>query len=260
MLLALDVGNSHIFAGVFKDDKILFRFRHTSKSVLSSDQYGLFLRQVLRENNSDPAHIQHVVISSVVPELNHSLSSACIKYLNARPLFLQAGLKTGLKIRTVNPQEVGADLIADAIAASHLYPNQNLLIVDCGTANTFSAISANREFLGVSIVPGLRLAMESLQQGTAKLPTVEIKTMDCAVGRYTAESIQSGLFHQAVGMVKEMVYQLKRHDFKDQPIRVIGTGGFGALLQAANVFDVYEPDLILIGLRLVFEMNIGAKG
>ncbi len=259
MLLALDVGNSQIFAGVFQGDKIQLRFRHTSKATLSSDEHGLFLRQVLRENNIDPNLIKHVVISSVVPEINHSLSSACIKYLNARPLFLQAGLKTGLKIRTVNPQEVGADLIADAIAASHLFPNENLLIVDCGTANTFSAVSAHREYLGVSIVPGLRLAMESLQQGTAKLPTVEIKLVDCAVGRYTAESIQSGLFHQAVGMIKEMVHQLKQHDFKGQSIRVVGTGGLGGLLQSAGVFDVYEPDLILIGLRLVFEMNQNIK-
>ncbi len=257
MLLTLDVGNTQIFGGVFKEDQIQLRFRKTSKDRPSSDEYGLFLKSVLRENQIDPRSIQKIVISSVVPELNYSLNGACVKYFGARPLFLQAGVKTGLKIKTANPQEVGADLIANAIAATELYPDTHILLVDCGTANTFSAINRAREYLGVSIVPGLKLAMESLQHGTAKLPSVEIKAVTQAVGRTTSEAIQSGLYWQAVGMIKEMVFQLKQQDFKDQPLKVIGTGGLGMMLQASGVFDVYEPDLILIGLYKVAQMNLG---
>ena len=255
MLLALDVGNTQIFAGVFQGDKIQLRFRKDSKTVYSSDEHGLFLRQVLRENGVDPQKIKHIVVSSVVPEVNHSLASACIKYFGVRPLFLQAGLKTGLKIRTANPLEVGSDLIANSMAAVHLFPNENIVVVDCGTANTFSVVSSQKDFLGVSIVPGLKLAMQSLQQGTARLPTVEIKVPEKVIGRTTQESIQCGLYYQAIGMIKETIHQLKQHDFKGQSIKVVGTGGMGGLLQSAGVFDVYEPDLVLIGLRLVFEMN-----
>lgn len=258
MLLTLDVGNTQIFAGVFEGEKVLLRFRRTSRDHASSDEYGLFLRSALRENQVDPGAIKHIVISSVVPEINYSLSGACVKYFGVRPLFLQAGIKTGLKIRTANPQEVGADLIAGAMAAVHLYPNTNLLVVDCGTANTFTAVNADRELLGVSIVPGLRLAVESLQKGTARLPTVAITAIDKAVGRTTAEAIQTGLYWQAVGTVKEMVHQLQQHDFKGQSLKVIGTGGLGSLLQPAGVFDVYDPDLLLTGLRLVYEMNTTA--
>jgi len=255
MLMVLDVGNTQIFGGVFLKDQLQLRFRKTSKVPCSSDEYGLFLRQVLRENSVDPVQVKHIAISSVVPDVNYSISSACIKYFNVRPLILQAGLKTGLKIKTVNPQEVGSDLIAGALAAVHAYPNRPILVVDFGTANTFSVVNAQREFLGASIVPGLRLAMESLQQGTAKLPTVALKTPDKVFGRTTAEAIQSGLYYQAVGMVKEVIVQLKQTEFPGESLMVIGTGGLAGLLQQAGVFDHYDPDLILKGLKIVFELN-----
>ena len=125
MILAIDIGNTQLFAGVFKDGKIQLRFRKSSKIQSSSDEFGLFLRQVLRENQVDPNLITDIVISSVVPDLNHALASACIKYFNLSPLMLKLGVKTRLKIKTTNPQSVGSDLIADAVAACHLYPNKN---------------------------------------------------------------------------------------------------------------------------------------
>jgi type III pantothenate kinase len=255
MLLVLDIGNTQIFGGVFEGDTIRLRFRKTSKDRPSSDEYGLFFRSVLRENGLEPHQVHRIVISSVVPELNYSITGACLKYFDVRPLFLQAGVKTGLKVRTQNPQEVGSDLIANAIAATTRYPDQNVLVVDCGTANTFSAISKSREYLGVAIVPGLKLAMESLQQGTAKLPTVEIKSVDFTIGKNTQEAIQSGLYWQSIGMIREMIVQLKKNEFQGQPLKVVGTGGLGILLEPAGVFDVYEPDLILLGLKRVFELN-----
>lgn len=254
MILTLDVGNSQLFAGVFAEGKLLFKFRKNSVAPASSDEYGLFLRSVLRENGLDPQAIKHVVIGSVVPDVIYSLSSAAIKYFNARPVLLQAGLKTGLKIKYRNPLEVGADRIANAMAAVHLYPNQNLVVIDFGTATTFCVISKQQEYLGGLIVPGLRLSMEALEKRTAKLPSVEIKRPECLIGRSTVESIQSGLYYAAVGMVREVVTEVKKQ-FPGEDLYVIGTGGFSTLFEKAGIFDIIAPDLVLIGLHRLFVMN-----
>ena len=148
MILCLDVGNSQIYGGVFSDGKLLLRFRRNSRTGASSDEIGIFLRSVLRENDLEPKSVTQIALCTVVPEVLHSLRNACTKYFNLTPFNLQAGVKTGLKIRYKNPLEVGADRIANAIAGMHLYPQQNLMIVDFGTATTFCAISADKEYLG----------------------------------------------------------------------------------------------------------------
>lgn len=175
MILALDVGNSQIFGGVYEKDQLKFRFRKTSKTGASSDEIGIFLRSVLRENGMDPSQVQNIAMCSVVPDVVHSMKNACKKYFNINPFVLQAGVKTGLKINYRNPLEVGADRIANAISATHLYPQKNLLIVDLGTATTFCAVSKNKDYLGGSIAAGMRLQMEALESQTAKLPSVEAK-------------------------------------------------------------------------------------
>jgi type III pantothenate kinase len=174
MILCLDVGNSQIYGGVFDNEQICLQFRHTSSSGSSSDQFGIFLRTVLRENEISPESIEHIAICSVVPTLVHSLRNACKKYFGINPFVLQAGTKTGLKIGYRNPVEVGSDRIANAIAAKDLYPGKNLIIVDFGTATTFCAISKQKEYLGGVIIAGMRLSMEALESKTAKLPSVEI--------------------------------------------------------------------------------------
>jgi type III pantothenate kinase len=172
MILALDVGNSQIFGGVFHNRELTIRFRKQSRLSTSSDELGLFLRSVLRENGGDPASVEQIAVCSVVPEIIYSLRSCCRKYFGLDPFILQAGAKTGLKIRYRNPLEVGPDRIANAIAATHLYPNSNVIIVDFGTATTFDAVSADRDFLGGIIVPGIRISMEALEKNTARLPNV----------------------------------------------------------------------------------------
>ena len=194
MILALDVGNSQIFGGVFEKENIKLRFRKTSKTGASSDEIGIFLRSVLKENSMDPSQVKQIVICSVVPDVVYSLKNACKKYFNITPFLLQAGVKTGLKINYRNPLEVGADRIANSIAGVHLHPKKNLLIVDLGTATTFCAVSKDKDYLGGSIVSGLRLNMEALENQTAKLPSVEIVAMKEALGRSTVESLQSGLY------------------------------------------------------------------
>lgn len=256
MILTLDIGNTQLFGGLFLDGKLELRFRRTSRERASSDEFGLFLKQVIRENGFDPAKVQDIVISSVVPELNYSLSSACIKYFEIRPLLLQAGLKTGLNLRVKNPQEVGGDLIAGMVAAAHQFANTPLLVVDFGTATTVCAVSREREYLGGVIVPGLRLSMEALEQKTSSLPTVQIKVPEHVLGRDTVENIQSGLYYSSLGMLKEVCAQVRATTFKrEKNVMVIGTGGFVRLFEEAKLFDVIEPDLVLHGLFKLWELN-----
>ncbi len=255
MILALDVGNSQIFGGVYEKDQLKFRFRKTSKTGASSDEIGIFLRSVLRENGMDPAHVQNIAMCSVVPDVVHSMKNACKKYFNINPFVLQAGVKTGLKINYRNPLEVGADRIANAISATFLYPQKNLLIVDLGTATTFCAVSKNKDYLGGSIAAGMRLQMEALESQTAKLPSVEIVSMDLALGRSTVESIQSGLYFGHLGTMRELISRMTVECFDGEKPYVIGTGGFSSLFEKDKIFDVVQPDLVLMGMMLALKMN-----
>ena len=254
MLLCLDVGNTQIFAGVFKGDKIMLRFRHDSRSSFSSDQIGIFLKNVLRENNILLDHIEDIVICSVVPHLDYTLRAACIKYFSLEPFHIQAGIKTGLKIKYRNPLEVGADRIANAIAAVNLHPGKNLIVVDFGTATTFCAISDNKEYLGGVILPGLKISMLALEANTSKLATVEIIKPQSTIGRSTVESIQSGLYYSQLAMVREMVTRITEENFSHRPL-IIGTGGFSHLYAEERVFDHLYPDLVLHGLRMALSIN-----
>lgn len=256
MILCLDVGNTTIHGGVFDaNDQLIKQFRRTSEFRASSDELGLFLRGVLRENGVDWQAIQQIAFCSVVPDAIHSLRSCCFKYFNKTPFILQAGVKTGLKIKYRNPLEVGADRIANAIAATHLYPDRNVIVVDFGTATTFCAIAKDKEYLGGVILAGLRISMEALEEKTAKLPSVEIIPLKQAIGRSTIESIQSGLYFGQIGMVKELTTRITQEAFADAAPIVIGTGGFSTLFDKTGLFDVVVPELVLQGLNLSLQMN-----
>lgn len=255
MILCLDIGNSHLHGGVFQGDVLKLQFRMASKSGASSDEYGLFLRAALRENNLRHNDIKAIALCTVVPEVLYSVKSACQKYFAIEPFVLQAGVKTGLKIGYQNPQEVGADRIAGAIAASHLFPNENLIIIDMGTAITCCAVSAQKQYLGGVIMPGLKMAMQALAGGASKLGTVEITAPEHTLGRNTVHSIQSGLYYGTRGGIKEIVSSLSRDLFPQQPPSVIATGGFVSLFKTSNLFDKTVPDLVLKGLCLAQQLN-----
>lgn len=255
MILCLDVGNSQIYCGVYDDDRLTLQFRRTSTVRSSSDELGVFLRSALRENGVSPKNITQVVVCSVVPDTLYSLRSCCQKYFQLEPLIMRPGIKTGLKISYKDPKEVGADRIADAIGAIKLYPGRNLIIVDFGTATTVCATTKEREFLGGNIIPGVRLAMDALEENTAQLPSVEIVPVSTAIGRTTIESIQGGLFWSNVGMVRELVTRMSAEVFADDAPMVIGTGGFAHLFDSERLFDAVVPDLILVGLREALRLN-----
>lgn len=255
MILCIDVGNTQIFGGAFRDKKLVLQFRKTSRQQFSSDEVGIFLRSVLNENKLNPDLVKDISICSVVPDLNHSLRSGCVKYFNTEPFFLKPGVKTGLKIKYRNPLEVGADRIANAIAAVNLFPNKNLIVVDFGTATTFCVISKSKEYLGGIILPGIKISMEALESRTAQLPIVEIKETEEVIGKSTVESIQSGLYHGQIGMVREIKSKIIREAFADEVPVVIGTGGFARLFENAKLFDVINQTLVLEGLYHAYLMN-----
>ena len=255
MKLCLDVGNSHIYGGVYDSDRVLLTFRRGTKAGSSSDEYGLFFRSVLRENGIDPNQVVEIALCSVVPEAVYAISAACLKYFDIRPFILQAGVKTGLKIQYRNPLEVGSDRIANAIAGVGLFPGQNLIILDLGTATTLCAIGKDRSYRGGVILPGLKMSMQALESGTSKLGSVEITRKEACLGRTTASSIQSGLYFGHLGALREIMHRIQLEEFEGKRPKVIATGGFATLFGGTGLFDQIVQDLVLRGLLGVLEMN-----
>lgn len=255
MILCLDIGNSHMHGGVFDGDALKVQFRMASKTGASSDEYGVFLRSVLRENGIDHNEIEAISMCSVVPEVLYPINACCQKYFSIEPFVLQAGVKTGLQIGYRNPLEVGADRIANAIAVTHLFPNQDAIVIDLGTATTFCAISAQKKYLGGVIMPGMKMSMKALESGASKLGSVEIVERDEVLGRTTNESIQSGLFYGSKGAIKEIIQGLSYKSFKGNKPLIIGTGGFTSVFRNAQIFNEIMPDLVLKGLYLAYKIN-----
>jgi type III pantothenate kinase len=254
MLLCLDIGNSQIHAGVF-DSGLRLQFRKTTHPIGSSDEFGVFFTAVLRENGIDPRAVNRVAICSVVPATVYPIRSACIKYFRCEPFILQAGVKTGLKVKYRNPHEVGADRIAGAIGATQRRPAANIIVVDCGTATTCDVVTAEGDYLGGAILPGIGMSVEALAGKTAKLPSVEITRPASALGRSSTESIQSGVYHGQAGGIRQMIEVLTREVFHGTKPAIIGTGGFARLLEPEKLFDEIVPELVLLGLRHAEELN-----
>lgn len=268
MILCLDIGNSTVHGAVFdsddpsdgcpgNDDKVLMEFRRSSESHATSDELGIFLRSVLRENAIRWRDIDQIAYCSVVPDAVHSIRNCCLKYFDTTPFVLRAGAKTGLNIKYRNPLEVGADRIANAIGATHLFPGRNVIVVDFGTATTFDVVTRHRDYLGGAILAGPRLSIDALGRGTAKLSAVEIIKPDQAIGRSTVENIQSGLYFGQIGMIKELTSRITAEAFADDtaPL-VVGAGGFSGLFEDAGLFDEIVPDLVLRGVRCALRLNI----
>lgn len=253
MLLCLDIGNSHIFGGIFKNNKLVLRFRHATYSNITSDQLGIFLKNVLQENGFDPKKITMIAICSVVPSIDYSLKAACKKYFKIAPFVLDPTTQTKIKIKTKNPSENGADIIAGIIAATHSYPQKNLIVVDLGTVTTIAAVTKSRGYLGATFIPGISTAMNSLQINAAKLFPVEIIAPKTALGRSTTESIQTGLFFGHLGAIKEIAKEITNEVFPKNLPSLVATGGFAHLFKHKKLFHHLEPDLVLQGIKIAYE-------
>ena len=257
MLLTIDVGNTVVTLGVFEGSQLTTTLRIATDTRRLADEYGAILANVLNIKGIDSSQITAACICSVVPPLTVVFNEVCDSFFGVKPLTVSAGVRTGLSILYDNPRDVGADRIADAVAAIELYGTP-LVVVDLGTATVFDAISREGEYLGGAIAPGINLAADSLFFNTSQLRRVELVAPKTAVGRSTIASLQSGLVLGYAGLVSTMVTRFK--DEIGQDARVIGTGGLvNVITQETAVFDNINQDLTLVGLRLIHEMNQGHK-
>lgn len=253
MLLCLDVGNTHILGGVYRGSDLVARFRYATPLIGTSDQFGIFLINILRANQINPEEVNAVAVSSVVPGCDYTLRHTFLNYFTADYYVLRGDKQSVLKIHYKNPNEVGADRIANALGAVKIYPGRNLIIIDMGTATTLCGVTKDGDYLGGAILPGLRLGMESLKNNTAKLMEVNIEAPARVIGTTTHESIQSGLFYGQFGALRELISVFRKEAFADQEALVVGTGGFAQLYKDMDLFDVILPDLVLDGLRFAYE-------
>ncbi len=253
MLLVVDVGNTNITLGVFKDENIIHRFRMRTKTEKTSDEYGIFIVTLLREKGVEPENIKAVIISSVVPDVMYSFSNGIRKYLHAEPMIVGPGIKTGISIHTDTPSEVGADRIVDAVAAYKEHEG-NLMVVDFGTATTMDIISDKGVFEAAITLPGIRISADALWKETAKLPEIEIKKPTSILAKNTINSMQAGLVYGYIGQVDYIVKQAQKEFGK--PLKVIATGGLGRIFVESLDYIIYDPDLTLKGLKYIYEKNI----
>lgn len=254
MLLTIDVGNTNVTMGVFEGDVLRGTFRMTTKQPRTSDEYGFQICGILEYRGIEAEDINAVIIASVVPDIMHSLASGIIKYLNVRPLIVSAGVKTGIRIVTENPKEIGPDRIVDAVAGYEAAKGA-VIVVDFGTATTYDLIGPNGTFEAGVTAPGIETAGRSLWGGAAMLPAIEIRKPASILAKETISSMQAGLVYGAIGQTEYIIRKMKEESgHKD--IKVIATGGLGKIIASeTDCIDIYDPDLTLTGLRLIYEKN-----
>ncbi|HKV88625.1 MAG TPA: type III pantothenate kinase [Candidatus Dormibacteraeota bacterium] len=253
MLLAVDVGNTNVTLALFEGERLVADWRVTSHRERTADEVGLELRQLFELRGLDLGVVDGVVVSSVVPTVNPALVEASRRYLKCEPIMVGPGVKTSVRIRYENPKDVGADRIANALAAFTKYGGP-IVVIDFGTAVTYDAISAEGDYLGGAIAPGVEISLDALVSHTAMLRRVEPLAPDSVIGRNTVAAIQSGLVWgfvaQVEGMVQRMVAEL------GGKARVIATGGQAALVaDLTHVIETTDPLLTLEGLRLIYAQN-----
>lgn len=254
MILTIDVGNTNIVLGAFKEDELIAYWRMTTNAYKSSDELGMFIYDLLRHNKIDVKKVEHVVIASVVPDIMYSLEDGINKYLNINPLVVGPGIKTGINIRIDNPKELGADRIVNAVAALYLYGSP-VIVIDFGTATTFDVISEEGSYIGGVISPGINISADALWERAAKLPKVEIQKPVKIIGKNTVDSMQAGLFYGYVGQVDYIVSKIKR-ELNAPHAKVIATGGLASLIAPeSKTIEEVNDFISLQGLKLIYEKN-----
>ena len=228
MILTIDVGNTNITCGVFREDELAASFRITTKMPRTSDEYGMILSNLLERNNIETTDIEDAIICSVVPNVMHSLRGRLVKYFHITPIVVEAGIKTGIRIVTPNPQQIGADRIVDAVGAYEIYGGP-VLVIDFGTATTYDFVDEKGSFLGGITAPGIRISAKALWEDAAKLPEIEIKKPDQILGKDTITSMQSGLVYGQIGQTEYIINKVKEEVGLDN-VKTVVTGGLGRII------------------------------
>ena len=253
MLLTIDIGNTNLTLGLYEGDKLGAHWRLATDHNRMPDEYGLQFLGLLQNAGKTLDEITGVSLASVVPPLTGRVIQACREYLKQEPLVVDAGIKTGIKVRYEDPRAVGADRVCDAVAVMKLYGGP-ACVVDFGTATTFNAITKDGEYLGGAITAGINLAAEALYTRAAKLPRIDLQMPPSVIGRNTIHAMQSGLLFGYVSMVEGMVARFRSELGSD--MKVIATGGLAEVVaKETKVINVIAPWLTLDGLRLIWELN-----
>ena len=257
MILLVDVGNTNIVLGVHKDNEYIASWRISTDPNKTSDEYGIQVMQLFSQNNLDAKEVKGIIISSVVPNIMHSLENMVRKSFDIEPIVVGPGIKTGINIKYDNPKEVGADRIVNAVAANELY-NKDLIIIDFGTATTYCALTKEGNYLGGCISPGIKISSDALFERAAKLPRIELEVPKNIICKNTITSMQAGILYGYIGQVEYIVKKTKE-EMKSlglgEPF-VIATGGLAnTIARQTDVIDEVKGDLTLEGLRIIYEKN-----
>lgn len=253
MLLTIDIGNTNLTLGLYEGDTLGAHWRLATDHNRMPDEYGLQFLGLLQNAGKTLKDIKGISLASVVPPLTGRVVQACREYLKQEPLVVDAGVKTGIKIRYEDPKAVGADRVCDAVAVMKLYGGP-ACVVDFGTATTFNAVTKEGEYLGGAITAGINLAAEALYTRAAKLPRIDLQVPPSVIGRNTVHAMQSGLLFGYVSMVEGMVNRFRSELGGD--MKVVATGGLAEVVaHETKVIDIIAPWLTLEGLRLIWELN-----
>jgi len=253
MLLCIDIGNTNIVLGLYRGEELAAHWRIATDHQRLADEYAILLIELFNHKGYDVGDVDGIAIASVVPPLTGTFVSLSKDYFGCTPLVLDAGVRTGVRIRYDNPRDVGADRVANAVAAHRLYGGP-ACVVDFGTATIFDAVSAEGDYLGGAIAPGVVIAMEALFARTAKLPRTDLTRPPKAIGSNNVQAIQSGVLFGYVGLVEGMVARFRQELGPD--MKVIATGGLAEIIaQETDVIQFVDPWITLKGLRLIYEMN-----
>lgn len=254
MLLVLDVGNTNITGGVYYEDNLIKTFRAVTTIERTSDEFGILLMSLLNNNAIDHKTIDGVIIASVVPNLMYSLTSAVTKYFNVKPLVVGPGIKTGIKIDTPNPKEIGPDRIVDIVAAYEKYGGPTL-VLDFGTATTYDLVLEDGRFTVGITAPGIKISAKALWEKTAKLPEIEIALPKSILTNETVSSMQAGLMYGQIGATEYIIERVKQETGFGQ-LKVVATGGLGRVVaDNTDAIDIYDSNLTLEGLRIIYAKN-----
>lgn len=258
MLLGIDVGNTNITLGAFRGDQLQGSFRMTTKLSRTSDEYGILICDLLEHNGLRVDDIEAVIIASVVPDIMYSFNSGIIKYLKKTPIIVGPGVRTGIKIITENPRQIGADRIVDAVAAYELYGGP-VIVVDFGTATTYDLVLEDGSFAAGVTAPGIQTSASALWEAAAKLPKFEIIKPKSILARETISSMQAGVVYGYIGQSDYIIRQMKKESGLEN-VRVVATGGLGKLIaDELELIDIYDKNLTLQGLRLIYQRITSKK-
>ena len=254
MLFVVDIGNTNITLGVFDKEDLVATFRLTTKFPRTSDEYGINICNIIGYYGISKDDIEGIIVASVVPNVMHSFNNAIVKYFGREPMIVGPGVKTGIRIATENPRQIGADRIVDAVAAYGLYGGP-VIVVDFGTATTYDLVSEDGSFLAGVTAPGVRTAGEALWEKAAKLPEIEICKPKSILGKETISSMQAGLFYGQIGQTEYIIRKMKEECGLEN-VKTVATGGLGKIIaKETDAIDYYDAMLTLQGLRIIYEKN-----